>query len=435
VEEILMASLLPEVGVGLLGLGTVGAEVYRLLVERAEHIAGLVGRPCVVRRVAVARPGRQRRVRIPSSLLTSDGAAVVEDPAVDIVVEVMGGVDPARSLLLRALAGGKAVVTANKQLLAAHGAELLAAAASGGVDLCFEASVGAGIPLIKPLRESLAADRLRLIEGILNGTTNYILTLMSREGRTFAEALAEAQARGFAEADPADDVDGHDAAAKLAILAAVAFNTPIAAEQVYREGIGGITPADIRHAAELGYTIKLLAVARDRDGALELRVHPALIPVGHLLAGIAEERNAVLVEGDACGRVLFSGPGAGGAPTAAAVVGDIIDAARNRLRGAGGRTLSAPSVRRDIHPMERLVIPFYLRLQVTDRPGVFARIAAVFGEEQVSIASIVQKSRGEVADVILLTHEAEEAAMRRVVARLRAMDVVQVVGSVIRVVE
>ncbi|MGH2404415.1 MAG: homoserine dehydrogenase, partial [bacterium] len=297
----------------------------------------------------------------------------------------------------------------------------------------FEASVGGGIPVIKTIQEALAGNRIHQVMGIVNGTTNFILTRMAQDGVGFGEALAEAQRRGYAEADPTDDVDGHDAAAKLAILASVAFNSRVAGADVYREGIGAVTPRIIRYAHELGYVVKLLAIARQVDGAIEARVHPALLPAPHPLAAVADELNAVLIEGDPVGRVVLEGRGAGGGPTASAVVGDLIDAARNRSTGAAGRLGYVAGARRPIREMADAVLEYCISLEVIDRPGVFARVAAAFGDEQVSIASIVQKSRGPTADVVLVTHEAPEAAMVRVIARLRALDVVTAVPAVLRI--
>ncbi len=420
------------IGIGLLGLGTVGTEVYRLLADR-EALARTVGRPVVVRRVAVARPGRARQVPVPADLLTTDAWEVVTSPEVDIVVELIGGIEPARGYLLRALALGKSAVTANKALLAAHGPELFAQTEASGAHLYFEASVGGGIPLIKPISESLAAAHLQSITGILNGTTNFILTRMAHEGWSFEDALAEARRRGFAEADPADDVDGHDAAAKLAILASVAFHCYITGADVYREGITRVTPRDFAYARELGFGIKLLAIARTHDGEVETRVHPALVPLDHPLAQVPDEFNAVLVEGADVGRIVFSGRGAGGAPTATAVVGDILAVARDLAAGVRGRSPIGTTTPTRVRPIEDVVVPHYLSLQVTDQPGVFARVATAFGEEQVSIASIVQKSRGEVADAILVTHDASGRAVQRVLDRLRALDAVKAVSNVIRV--
>lgn len=420
------------VAVGLLGLGTVGSEVYRLLTDHGA-ITGRAGIPVAVRSVAVARAAKLRSIDVPPSILTPDAGAVVESPEVDIVVELIGGLEPARSYILRALERGKSVVTANKQVMAAHGTELLAKAQAARVDLCFEGSVGGGIPLIKPIRESLAAGRISKVMGILNGTTNYILTRMTRDGSTMEEALDEARQRGFAEADPTDDLDGHDAAAKLSILASVAFHAGVSGRDVFREGIRRITAKELAYAAELGFVVKLLAIARRRDGEVEARVHPALLPRQHPLAVIPEEFNAVLVEGDGMGPVVLSGRGAGGPPTAVAVVGDIIDAARNLSVDAAGRSTPSLTQPARVRAMEDVVLPYYLSFQLTDRPGVFARVATVFGEEQVSIASIVQKSRGEVADAVLVTHDTPERSVRRVLSRLEGMDVVKAINNIMRV--
>jgi len=419
--------------VGLLGLGTVGGAVADLLLQRGDEIGARAGLPIVLHRAAVAHPDRPRAVTVPGGVLVGDARLLVDDPDVDVVVEVIGGIEPARSYITGALARGKSVVTANKQLMASQGDELLAAAAASRADLFFEASVCGGIPIIKTIKESLAANHILQIMGILNGTTNYILTRMSRDGVGFGEALVDAQQRGFAESDPTDDIDGHDTAAKLAILASSAFRSRVAGADVYREGISGITAREVAYARDLGFVVKLLAIARDTDGAVEARVHPALLPIGHPLAGVSDELNAVMIEGDPVGPVVLEGRGAGGGPTASAVVGDLIDAARNLKRGAAGRVEHTGFRRRPIREIAEVVVPYCVFLEVTDRPGVFARVAAAFGDEQVSIASIVQKSRGVTADVTLVTHEAQEAAMQRVMARLQALDVVAGVHTVLRI--
>jgi homoserine dehydrogenase len=416
----------------LLGLGTVGGAVADLLICRGADVSARAGLPVQLQRVAVAHPARPRPVALPAGVLTGDARAVVEAPDVDLVVEVMGGLEPARTYVLTALARGKSVVTANKQLMSTRGEELLAAASRSGVDLFFEGSVAGGIPIVKTIQEALAGNRIQHIMGIVNGTTNFILTRMSEDGIGFGEALAAAQRRGFAEADPTDDIDGHDAAAKLAILASVAFESRVVSADVYREGISAITPRVIGYAREMGYVIKLLAIARCADGAIEARVHPALLPATHPLAGVADELNAVLIEGDPVGLVVLEGRGAGGGPTASAVVGDVIDAARNLRTGARGRLGTGLRQHYAIREISEAVLAYCVSLEVSDRPGVFARVAAAFGDEQVSIASIVQKSRGVTADVVLLTHEAPEAAMQRVVARLRALDVVAAVHATLR---
>ena len=419
--------------VGLLGLGTVGGAVADLLTRRQSEVSARAGISVQLQRVAVAHPARPRAVAAPAGVLVGDVRAVVDAPDVDVVVEVMGGLEPARTYVLTALEHGKSVVTANKQLMSTRGEELLDAAARAGVDIFFEGSVAGGIPVIKTIQESLAANRIQQIMGIVNGTTNFILTRMSEDGVGFGEALATAQRRGFAEADPTDDIDGHDAAAKLAILASVAFNSRVVSADVYREGISGITPRVIGYARDMGYVVKLLAIARHADGAIEARVHPALLPAAHPLAGVNDELNAVLIDGDPVGLVMLEGRGAGGGPTASAVVGDVIDAARNLRTGASGRLGRGSRQHHPIKEMSEAVLPYYVSLEVVDRPGVFARVAAAFGDEQVSIASIVQKSRGVTADVVLLTHEAPEAALQRVVDRLRALDVVAAVHATLRI--
>lgn len=419
--------------VGMIGAGTVGGAVADLLLRRRDEIAARAGTPVVLRRVAVAHPERARPVVLPAELLVGDARQVVTDPEVDVVVEVMGGIEPARTYVLSALSHGKSVVTANKQLMASRGGELHAAAADAGADLFFEGSVAGGIPIVKTIREALAANRIHQVAGILNGTTNYILTRMSRDGVGFGEALVAAQRLGFAEADPTEDVDGHDAAAKLAILASVAFSCRVAGADVYREGISGITPREIAYARDLGYVVKLLAIAREADGAIEARVHPALLPAAHPLAAVGDELNAVMIEADPVGTVVLEGRGAGGGPTASAVVGDVIDAARNLRAGAAARIVHTGARDRAIREITEAVLPYCVCLEVADRPGVFARVAAAFGEEEVSIASIVQKSRGKTADVLLVTHDAAEAALRRVLARLRALEVVAAVHAVLRI--
>ncbi len=364
-----------ELGIGLLGCGTVGSAVIQLLQRNAEQIRHRTGITLRVAAVATANPSKARDIRLEAGILTGDARAVVADERVDAVVEVMGGIEPARTLLLDAIRRGKNVVTANKQLMARHGPELFAAASRAGVDLRLEASVGGGLPVIQPLRESLAGNRFQEIVAILNGTTNYVLTKMGEERWEFGRALAEAQRLGFAEADPEADVGGDDAAEKLAILAMIAFGIAVHEDNVYREGIRRVSAQDFQFAEELGFTIKLLAIAREEEGRVEARVHPALLPRTHPLAAIRNELNAVFVRGDAVGEVMFVGPGAGGATTASAVVADLIDVARNRRIGAHGR-VGMSALRRDaLRPMEETSSPFYLLMQVSDRPGVFARIA------------------------------------------------------------
>lgn len=421
--------------IGLLGCGTVGAAVVRLLSRNREWIRHRTGARMEVVKVAVAHPEKARDVPLDPAVFTGDPAEVVTDSTIDTVVEVMGGVEPARTLLLEAMERGKNVVTANKQLIARHGPELFSAAARSGVDLRLEASVGGGLPVIQLLKESLAGNRIREVTGILNGTTNYVLTRMAEQRWEFERALEEAQRRGFAEADPTEDIDGHDAAAKLAILSTIAFGTPIHVDEVYREGIRRVSPQDMQFAAELGFVVKLLAIGRERDGRIEARVHPAFLPLTHPLAAIRDEFNAVFVRGDPVGEVMVVGRGAGGDPTASAITADLIDIARNRRTRAHGRVAWNVLDPRPLCPMDEVSSPFYLLMQAADRPGVFARIAAIFGEEGVSIASIVQKSRGETADIVMVTHTAMEARMRRVLTRLQSLDVLYAVRNTIRVID
>lgn len=420
------------VGVGLLGCGTVGAAVARLLHAHADDIAMRAGLRLEVARVAVRDPGRPRDVPVGPDRFTADPMAVVADPAVEVVCELMGGVDPARSLVLAAFERGKPVVTANKELLANHGRELFDAADGRGLDLYFEAAVGGGIPLIRPLKGSLAGERVARIIGIVNGTTNLILTRMSEDGLSFADALAEAQRLGYAEADPSADVDGHDAAAKCAILASIAFNARVVAGDVYREGIASVSAEDIAFASRLGYVVKLLAIAELEDGEIAARVHPTMLPAAHPLAAVRGPFNAVFVQGEHAGELMFYGRGAGGDPTATAVVGDLVAVARHLVHGGRGMGCTCRLERR-IRPIERNRDQYYLLLEVVDRPGVLAEIAAVFGRHEVSIKSVWQEGTGEDAQLVFITHRAREGALRETVEELRGLAVVEEVRSVLRV--
>jgi homoserine dehydrogenase len=420
------------VKVGLLGCGNVGSALVELVGEQRDAIADRTGMRLDVAKVAVRNTAKQRAVSLADDVLTNDAASVVEDPSVDVVVELIGGIEPARELILTALQNGKAVVTGNKELLANVGAELFEAADKAGVDLLFEAAVAGGIPLIRPLRESLAGERVQRILGIVNGTTNFILTRMTEEGSTFHEALAEAQELGYAERDPTADVEGFDAAAKAAIIATVTFGMRVVAGDVYREGISGLTAADIAFAGRLGYVVKLLAVAEADDRGVAVRVHPAMVPTDHPLAAVRESFNAVFIEGAAVGDLMFYGRGAGGRPTASAVLGDVIDAAANRRRGthAGVGLLGKARIRH----IEELSSQYYVALEVVDRPGVLAAVAGVFGENGVSIKQMEQEGIGSDARLILITHTAVERAMQATLSDLRDLDVVDRVGSLLRVV-
>ena len=420
------------VRVGLLGCGTVGAAVVRLVHEHSDDIALRIGCRLDVTRVAVRDLARERQLPLDPGAFTSDVDSVVDDPDVDIVCELIGGMEPARSLILRAFSNGKSVVTANKELLANNGKELFDAADAAGVDLSFEAAVAGGIPLIRPLKGSLAGEQISRILGIVNGTTNYILTQMSEHGWTFGDALAEAQRLGYAEADPTADVEGFDAAAKCAILASIAFNTRVVASDVYREGIAGIQAQDIADAARLGYSVKLLAIAQLEDGEVSARVHPAMVPTSHPLASVRDAFNAVFVEGENVGQLMFYGRGAGGGPTAVAVVGDLADAARNRVAGTRGIGCTCVYERR-IRPMDDTHGQFYLNLHVEDGPGVLAEIADHFGRNGVSIERVWQEGSGDEATLVFITHRTQESAFQKTLQQLRELSVVRAIASVLRV--
>ena len=420
------------VKVGLLGCGHVGSALVRLIVEHGDMIESRSGVRLEVARVAVRNLSRERDVPLPANVFTNETEAVALDPDIDVVVELIGGIEPARELVVAALKAGKPVVTANKELLANFGRELFETAEGAGVDLLFEASVAGGIPLIRPLRESLAGDRIRRVIGIVNGTTNYILTRMAESGASFSDALAEAQGLGYAERDPTADVEGFDAAAKAAIIASIAFGARVVAGDVYREGISDLTLADIESARQLGYVVKLLAIAEESDLGIAVRVHPTMVPLHHPLASVRESFNALFIEADAVGELMFYGRGAGGGPTASAVLGDLIDATKNLVGGGRGATIGALA-RKPIRPIDEVESQFYLQLEVADRPGVLAAIAEQFGAHAVSINSMRQIGIGDEARLIFVTHSAREADLRATVHALRDVDAVHRVGSVLRV--
>ncbi|HEX5586485.1 MAG TPA: homoserine dehydrogenase, partial [Acidimicrobiia bacterium] len=422
-----------QVRIGLLGCGNVGGALVRLVHEHADVIEARAGVPLAVTRVAVRDTTKDRGLPLPARCFTDDPAAVVGDPDIDVVVEVIGGVEPARSLIVEALMAGKPVVTANKELLAVHGRELFETAEGAGVDLLFEASVGGGIPLMRPLRESLAGDRIRRVIGIVNGTTNYILSNMTDHGASFDDALAEAQSLGFAEADPTADVDGYDAAAKAAIIASIAFGARVVTSDVYREGITAITPDDIAAARDLGYVVKLLAIAEEVDGEVAVRVHPTMVPERHPLASVRDAFNAVFIEGDAVGELMFYGRGAGGAPTASAVLGDLVDAAKNLVEGRKGATIGTLAAK-PILAIGDVSSQFYVHMEVADRPGVLAAVALKCEEHGVSILSMQQKGIGDDARLVFVTHPAREVDVRDWVHALGDVDSVHRVGSVLRVI-
>jgi homoserine dehydrogenase len=421
--------------VGVAGLGTVGGGVLAMLRQNGALIAGRAGRPVAVTAVSARDRGRDRGVSTAGLRWYEDAVALAADPGVDVVVEAIGGSEgPARALVEAALSAGKPVVTANKALLAVHGAALAERAERAGAPLAFEAAVAGGIPAIKALREGLAGNRISKVAGILNGTCNYILTVMRERGLEFAEVLAEAQKLGYAEADPAFDVDGIDAAHKLAILAALAFGRPVDFDAVFVEGIRRVSALDIAFAGELGYRIKLLGLARRTEAGIETRVHPCMVPRASPIARVDGVFNAVVAEGDFVGRVMLEGRGAGAGPTASAVVADLIDIARGRATpvwGAEAADLSnAPSV-----PMAAHVGAYYLRLMVVDRPGVIADVTAALRDSGISLESMLQRGRspGEAVPVVLVTHETSEAAMRAALARIAAQDAVLEEPALIRI--
>ncbi len=416
----------------LLGCGTVGSEVYRLLTQQSADLAARIGARLEVTGVAVRRPGRARSVAVDPALLTADSMELVTRPDVDIVIEVIGGIEPVRSLLLAAMKSGKSVVSANKALLAEDGATLHDAARENGADLYYEAAVAGAIPLLRPLRESLAGDTVHRVLGIVNGTTNYILDRMDTSGAGFADALEEAQALGYAEPDPTADIEGFDAAAKAAILAGLAFHTGVTAADVYREGITGVTAADIASARELGHVVKLLAICERRDGGVSVRAHPAMIPRTHPLAGVREAYNAVFVEAEAAGRLMFYGAGAGGVPTASAVLGDVVAVARNLIAGTRGPDASTYAQLPAL-PMGEARTRYHVALDVADRPGVLAAVAETYARHEVSIKAVRQEGRGEDAQLVIVTHAAPDAALSRCVTELETMDAVRAVASVMRV--
>ena len=426
-----------RIGVGVLGCGNVGSALIGLLEEQRMVIAERTGLNLEVVRVAVRSASRDRDLALADGVLTTDAASVVNDPEVDVVVELIGGIEPARELVSNALRQGKPVVTGNKELLANYGAELYAAADAAKVDLLFEAAVGGGIPLIRSLRESLSAEPVRRVIGIVNGTTNYILSQMTEHGTSYHDALADAQSLGYAERDPTADVEGFDAASKASIIATVAFGARVLAGSVYREGISSVGPADISFAQRLGYVVKLLAIAErvghvDGKPELAVRVHPAMVPADHPLASVRDSFNAVFIEGDAVGELMLYGRGAGGRPTASAVLGDLVDAAGN-----WGRGTSAPIGdlgEAVICSIDDLESEYYINMEVMDRPGVLAAVAGVFGLHGVSIRSMEQEGLGDQARLVFITHEATERDVQATLGDLRELESVRGVPALLRVI-
>ncbi|MFI6336807.1 homoserine dehydrogenase [Streptomyces sp. NPDC050535] len=422
--------------VALLGCGVVGSEVARIMTTHADDLAARIGAPVELAGVAVRRPGKVRE-GIDPALVTTDATALVKRGDIDVVVEVIGGIEPARTLITTAFEHGASVVSANKALLAQDGAALHAAAHEQGRDLYYEAAVAGAIPLIRPLRESLAGDKINRVMGIVNGTTNFILDKMDTTGAGYQEALDEATALGYAEADPTADVEGFDAAAKAAILAGIAFHTRVRLDDVYREGMSEVTASDFATAQKMGCTIKLLAICeRAADGgSVTARVHPAMIPLSHPLASVRGAYNAVFVEADAAGQLMFYGPGAGGAPTASAVLGDLVAVCRNRLNGSTGPGDSAYA-QLPVSPMGEVVTRYHISLDVADKPGVLAQVATVFAEHGVSIDTVRQQGRqdgGGEASLVVVTHRASDASLNGTVEALRSLDTVRGVASIMRV--
>ncbi|WP_028650973.1 homoserine dehydrogenase [Nocardioides halotolerans] len=423
--------------VAVLGCGSVGSQVVRLLQEQAGDLAARVGAPVDLVGVAVRRLDAPREVEIADGLLTTDAAALVARDDVDLVVEVIGGIEPARTLILSALENGASVVTANKALLAEDGPTLFEAAEKAGRDLYYEASVAGAIPILRPLRESLAGDTVTRVLGIVNGTTNFILDKMDSSGAGFTEALEEAQGLGYAEADPTADVEGFDAAAKAAILASLAFHSRVTASDVHREGITEVTAADVQSAKDMGSVVKLLAICelrpgKDGESSVAVRVHPAMIPRSHPLASVREAFNAVFVESEAAGQLMFYGPGAGGAPTASAVLGDLVTVARNVLadkRGAGESAYAD----RAVLPMGETVTRYHVAIDVDDKAGVLATVAHAFAEHGVSIQTVRQEGRDDDAQLVVVSHSATDAQLAATVEHLRGLDIVREVTSVMRV--
>ncbi|WP_232679873.1 homoserine dehydrogenase [Nocardioides sp. R-C-SC26] len=423
--------------VAILGCGVVGSQVVRLLQDQDADIAARVGRRVEVAGVAVRRLDAAREVEVAGDLLTTDAAGLVTRDDIDLVVEVIGGIEPARGLILAALENGASVVSANKALLAEDGATLFEAAEKAGVDLYYEAAVAGAIPILRPLRESLAGDRVTRVLGIVNGTTNFILDKMDTSGAGFTESLEEAQVLGYAEADPTADVEGFDAAAKAAILASLAFHTRVTAADVHREGIAEVTAADVASARDMGCVVKLLAICElrvDEDGeeAVAARVHPAMIPRSHPLASVRGAYNAVFVESDAAGQLMFYGPGAGGSPTASAVLGDLVTVARNRVAGSRGVGESAYTDRA-VLPMGETRTRYHVAIDVDDRAGVLATVAQAFAEHGVSIQTVRQEGRDDDAQLVVVSHAARDAQLAATVETLRGLEIVRDVTSVMRV--
>jgi len=425
---------------GIIGFGKVGSGTYETLLSNQESIDRKAGRPVRIKKIADINWSAPRRVSVPvpKEMQTTDARDLISDPDISIIVESIGGIKPSLDFVLAALRAGKNVVTSNKELIARHGKELFDAAAEQNVDLMFEGAVGGGIPILRPLKSCLAGNRIRRVMGIVNGTTNFILSRMAEQGADFADSLAEAQRLGYAEPDPTSDIEGFDAAFKLAILASIAFETRVPVESVYREGITRITARDMEYARQLGFAVKLLAIGVDAGGAparpgLEARVHPTLLPLDHPLSKVSGPFNAIFVSGSSVGEVMFYGQGAGSLPTGSAMVGDIIDIARNIVSGSTGRIACTCFEDRQVLPMDEVTTRFYLRTQVADRPGVLAAVARVFADEQVSLASVLQMdASGEAAEIVWLTHKTKERQMQASLRKIEKLPEVHEISNCLR---
>jgi len=426
-----------EIGLGLMGLGVVGSGVERTLREKGQFISTLAGSPLSIKKILIQNPSKPRISEV-LPLLTTEPQDILDNPQIEIVIEVMGGESPAYEYIREALSRGKHVVTANKEIIAKHGLELFRLAAERQVGLLFEASVGGGIPLVSPFRQDLLANRISALYAIINGTTNYIVTQMAQEGMDFAAALEEARRLGYVEPDPTNDIEGIDAAYKLAILASLAFQTEVYPEKVYREGISRLNSRDFRYANELGYTIKPVAIAKLEGEALEVRVHPLLLPKDMLLAQVNGVYNAVQVEGDLTGKVVFYGEGAGALPTSSAIIADVLRLAHSINLGLkpAPQILLNQAIR--IKSIAEIQTKYYLRMAVLDRAGVLAQIAKVFGDHQISLASVIQKESNratQTAEIVLMTHICRESAMKAALSEIEKLPVVREVGNLIRVEE
>jgi len=437
-SEVLKAMKKQSIGIGLMGLGVVAGQVARVLVEKAEVLSGQVGCPLILRKIKVLASdlaGPQAR-KMPSQLFTTDDEEFFAEPGIDIVVEAIGGEEPALEYLRRAISGGKYVVTSNKEVIAKHGAELQALAQQHGVGLGYEASVGGGIPLIAPFKRDLVANDISGIYAIINGTTNYILTRMAKEGIDFPSALKSAQELGYAEANPENDIEGIDANYKLAILASLAFQSQVQPEDIHCEGISRLGSRDFRYAKELGFAIKLLAIAKQADNSIEVRVHPVLIPEDSFLAKVDGVYNAILVEGDLVGKVIFFGEGAGALPTSSAVIADIVSSAKKIALGISDKAVGKLGSGKSIKPVDEIETRYYLRMNVADRPGVLAQIARVLGDHAISISSVIQQevdSVAQTAEIVIMTHPALERAMQQALAEVEKLSGVKEIANFVRV--